>query len=270
MDLNMKIISLMNNKGGCGKTTIASNLAIGLVNKDKKVLLIDLDGLCCINYIFNKSKSQTQNTNIFNFLSQRLNLSDCIVRLENNLDYLPASEKLQQFDIEQHLNNLKGNFIEFFNWLKHNSNYDYVVIDSAPQMSNLNKLIVESSDLIIVPFEIEQTNLFSLISTMQFINTINPACKQLMVPNKCRIDNLTKELKLNKIDKEIYDQAINTILSNCSNAILSNASIPNSSQFRNCIAKYNLPLLAISSNSKIYEKPKKCINDLINVIFDLK
>lgn len=266
----MKIISLMNNKGGCGKTTIASNLAISLVNQNKKVLLIDLDGLCCINYIFNKSKNQTSNTNIFNFLSQKLNLSDCIIKLENNLDYLPASEKLQQFDLEQHLNNLKGNFIEFFNWLKNYSDYDYVVIDSAPQMSNLNKLIIESSDLIIVPFEIEQTNLFSLISTIQFINNINSSCKQLMLPNKCRIDNLTGELKLNKIDKEIYDQAINTILSNCSNVILSDAKIINSSQFKNSIAKYNLPLLAINSNSKIYEKAKKCINNLMNVILNVR
>lgn len=266
----MKIISLMNNKGGCGKTTIVSNLSISLVNNNKKTLLIDLDGLCCINYIFNKSKIQTQDINIFNFLSKKLNLSDCLIKLEKNLDYLPASEKLQQFDVEQHLNNLKSNFVEFFNWLKNYSDYDYVVIDSAPQMSNLNKLIIELSDLIIVPFEIEQTNLFSLISTIQFINSKNSNCKILMLPNKCRIDNLSGELKLNKIDREIYDQAINTILSNCKNAMLSDTKIINSSQFKNSIAKYNLPLLAINSSSKIYEKAKKCIINLTNVILNMK
>ncbi len=264
----MKIISLMNNKGGCGKTTIASNLAINLVNNNKNVLLIDLDGLCCINYIFNKSKYQTQDINIFSFLSKKLDLSKCIIKLENNLDYLSASDKLQQFDIEQHLNNLKSNFIEFFNWLKNHSDYDYVVVDSAPQMSNLNKLIVSLSDLIIIPFEIEQTNLFSLINTCEFINSNNQNCKQLLVPNKCRINNLTGDLKLNRIDKEIYDQAINTILDNCKNTILSNAKIINSTQFRNCIAKYNLPLLAINSNSKIYEKAKKCINDLTSLVIN--
>ncbi|MDE5617656.1 MAG: ParA family protein [Ureaplasma sp.] len=265
-----KIISSVNNKGGCGKTTIASNLAIDLVNNNKKVLLIDLDGLCCINYIFNKSKNQIQDINIFSFLSKKLDLYKCIIKLEDKLDYLPASDKLQQFDIEQHHNNLKTNFIEFFNWLKNSSEYDYIVIDSSPQMSNLNKLIIELSDLVVVPFEIEQTNLFSLISTIQFISSKNQICKILMLPNKCRIDNLTGELKLNKIDKEIYDQATNTILANCKNAILSDAKIINSSQFKNSIAKYNLPLLAINSNSKIYKKAKKCINNLTNLILNLE
>ena len=57
------------------------------------------------------------------------------------------------------------------------------------------------------------------------------------------------------------------ILNNCETSRLVNTKIINSSEFKNSIAKYNSPLLTIKSNSKIYEKPKKCINDLIDIIF---
>lgn len=55
----MKLITLTTNKGGSGKTTIATNLAIALALKNKKTILVDLDGLCSVNFEFGQSYQDT-------------------------------------------------------------------------------------------------------------------------------------------------------------------------------------------------------------------
>ena len=265
-----KIIACMNNKGGCGKTTLAVNLACELSKQNQKVLLIDLDGLCCVNYVFNKSKQKTANQNILQFLKNKIKLTDVIIEFNNNLSFIAADQDLQKFDNIQFFNEVKEHLIQFLDWLKNKSMYDFIIIDSAPQMSDLNALITKYANLVVIPFEVEQTNLFSLISTIEFLESNNKVITKLLVPNKVKLDKETNKLKLNKTSTNFYKQLVSSIENNCNNAIVSQNPIIFSNQFKNCIFKYDLPITAIPSQSKIYEKPKKCFTNLAIEIANIK
>ncbi len=266
----MNLITLTTNKGGSGKTTIATNLAIALALKNKKTILVDLDGLCSVNFEFGQSYQDTEGFTIFDVLNESKKLEDCLVHLNKNLDILLADPNLRHWDelIKEDVR-LEAKLKQLLNKLK--QNYDYAIIDTPPQMSHINYLAIEVSNLLVIPFELEQINAYSVFATLAEINSLSVGADttKLLVANKVRLDWDTKELKLNKAQKQLYDNLMHSIEKSDPKALISSAKVINSSQFNQCLIKYNLPLMAIKSNSKVYAKAKQCLDDLANVIINL-
>lgn len=266
-----KIITITTNKGGSGKTTIATNLACSLAILNKKVILIDLDGLCAINFEFGKTYNDVKNHTILDVLNENNKLENCVLKIHNNLDLLVSDPNLKEWDKLIIQNNLlESRLNQLLNWLK--KQYNYVIIDTPPQMSNINYLAIKLSDLLIIPFELDQINIFSTFATLSEINNLSD-CKnkfKLMIPNKVKIDNTTCDLKLNKHQNKLYEMFINTLENNDTTTIISQSKIINSSLFNQSILKYNLPVMAINSNSKIYNKIKKCFENLAFEIMNIK
>jgi chromosome partitioning protein len=164
----MRIISIMNQKGGCGKTTTAINLSAFLADSNKKVLLVDLD-------------PQGHSTEAFNFKENRVELElydvftklvklDAVIKPQvyPRLDLAPTTIRLSA--IEQYLSGTIGREVQLRHHINSlDSTYDYIIIDSPPQLGLLAINALFTSTDVIVPIE---TSSFSLQGVDRFLSTL--------------------------------------------------------------------------------------------------
>jgi len=146
-------ILVCNSKGGVGKTTVAVNTADLLSEKGYKVLLVDTDaqGHCSIS--LGKSPLKFYNT-IFELLTGEAKIKETIYSLYENLDLLPAN--LNLFDIEEVLTARKT-VTPYFTLKKSLQTvadyYDYIIIDSPPNLGLMVYNSIIASDFVIVPVD---------------------------------------------------------------------------------------------------------------------
>lgn len=164
-----KIISLVNQKGGVGKTTTAINLATYLAANGKNVLLVDLDpqsnassGLGIDVYNIEK--------NLYHSLVLDEDPKKVIMKTNTfGHDIIPASQDLAGAAIE--LIDVENREYRLYSVLRKVRNeYDYIVIDSPPSLGLLTINGLVASDEVIIPV---QTEYFALEGLGQLLNTID-------------------------------------------------------------------------------------------------
>lgn len=164
----MKIISICNQKGGCGKTTTTVNLGAALVQKGKRVLIIDND------YQANLTISvgiTPNNISLFNCFKKELQLKDAITTIPTleNLDIIPSN--LDSSNADHALIDINNNKMLLKELLdKANLNYDYILIDCSPSLTTtvINALV--ASDSILIPLEPSLFNLQGIGYLVKIIN----------------------------------------------------------------------------------------------------
>lgn len=146
----MRSISIINQKGGIGKTTTAINLSACLAELGQRVLLIDMDSQANASIGLNVDPEDLDKTVYDLFMDEKTRVSDVLCRtMIDNLDLLPAHMDLAGCEVL-----LAGNASRPYilrNALKEiNGNYDFVLIDCPPSLGvlSLNSLLA-SSDIII-------------------------------------------------------------------------------------------------------------------------
>ena len=169
-----KIISLVNQKGGVGKTTTSINLSASLAVLGKKVLLIDLDPQGNATTGIGISKGDIDKS-IYDVLIDKCQITEAIVRTKyKRLDVLPATINLAGIDIEffekskQEPTFSKGSQLKI-KLDQINSNYDYIIIDCPPSLGLLTTNALVSSNSVIIPVQCE---FFALEGITQLLNTI--------------------------------------------------------------------------------------------------
>ena len=160
-----KIIALMNQKGGVGKTTMAFNMAHALAKQGNKVLCIDMDPQYNFSSLFGYD-ANTHEKNIFHLLVNSVKelralhsgafLSEVLIKSTKNkkIDLLPSGQELSGFELTVASMNaprqlVLKRFIEK-NDLKHI--YDYIVIDGPPTLGLLVVNILCAVDGVLFPF----------------------------------------------------------------------------------------------------------------------
>ena len=205
-----KIISVINQKGGVGKTTTVINLAAGLSQNNKKILVIDLDpqgnattGLGLLNI------SQSSNS-IYEVLSGSKKINDVISKTKfSNLDIITSNVDLSGLEVEtaddgRRAYILKEKLAAYLNDSR--GNYDYVLIDCPPSLSLLTVMALVASHSLLVPL---QTEFFALEGITQLIKTIE-RIKVGLNPNLAiRGILLTMFDKRNKLSSEVELEARN-------------------------------------------------------------
>ena len=176
-----KIISLVNQKGGVGKTTTSINLAASLGLLDKKVLLVDIDPQGNATTGVGVEKG-TLVASINEALINKKAPSEVIVKTKfKNLDIMPASINLAVLDME--LNNMqkedptlvKGAQLKrVLDEVK--DNYDYILIDCPPSLGTITTNALTASNSVMIPVQCE---FFALEGIMQLLNTIQVARKKV-------------------------------------------------------------------------------------------
>lgn len=177
----MKTIALANFKGGVGKTTTAINLAAGVKNKGKKVLLIDIDPQT--NLTQSLGLKEEVEKSVYTLLhktaaGEKAKLSDFIVKT-SGLELLPASLDLANSELE--LSSVFGRERILSQTLKSLSGYDYVFIDCPPSIGLLTINALVASDYIIMPLQAEFLPLQGVRSFLKHFKMVNQLNKKLEI-----------------------------------------------------------------------------------------
>jgi chromosome partitioning protein len=167
----MRIISIMNQKGGCGKTTTAINLSAYLAEFGKKVLLIDLDPQGHSTAGFNIKENMIE-IGLFDVFTKQASLEDIIkLQVYNGLDLAPTTVRLSAIEqylsgtfererqLRYHIEKLKTPFI-----------YDFIIIDCPPHLGLLVFNALMASTEVVVPIE---PSSFSLQGIDKLLETID-------------------------------------------------------------------------------------------------
>ena len=163
----MKIIAIANQKGGCGKTTTAINLAACLGKKEKRVLLLDLDPQGHSSLGFGVYQEDARD--LYDVFTGEVKLENIILpNVFSGVDVVPATLTLAAAEhlpvrpdqrdrqLETHLTPLRHR-------------YDYAVIDCPPSMGLLTLNALTVSDLVLIPIEMSQFGLHGIDQMYQTI-----------------------------------------------------------------------------------------------------
>lgn len=176
-----KIISMVNQKGGVGKTTTSINLSACLGYLGKKTLLIDLDpqGNASTGVGINKGDNKYS---IYDVFTDKISINDSVIVTKyDGLDIIPATINLAGIDIELlNRSNREPGFIKTSQLKRYMSkirdNYDYIIIDCPPSLGILTTNALTASDSVIIPVQCE---FFALEGITQLLNTIMLVQKNL-------------------------------------------------------------------------------------------
>lgn len=176
----MKILSVVNQKGGVGKTTTSVNLAIGLANKGHKVLAIDLDAQGSMSISLGITNPDDLDDTITSILSKIINDEDiseneCIQTHEENIHFIPANIDLLAVEMNLlHTINRESILKKYIkNFASH---YDYIIIDCSPSLGMLTINALACSDEIIIPL---QAHYLSIKGMEQLLKTVYKVKKEI-------------------------------------------------------------------------------------------
>ena len=174
----MRTVAIVNQKGGCGKTTVSINLASALADLGKKVLLVDMDpqSHCAVGLAVPEEQIEQS---IYDVLISRsrnepMRLTEILWQIGERLELAPASIDLSAFeqqmagipDRESCLKSVLGDI---------DGEYDFVVVDCPPAVSLLTFNALRAATDVLVPVE---TGYFALHGLSKQLETLSILCKR--------------------------------------------------------------------------------------------
>ncbi|MFA5145917.1 MAG: AAA family ATPase [Candidatus Omnitrophota bacterium] len=214
----MTTIAIANQKGGCGKTTTAINLASAFAEAGKRVLLIDLDpqshasfGLGVTNQLLDKS--------VYNVLTdnqdKKCAIEQCVMNVSKNLDIVPSNILLST--LEQELKDKEDAVSRLYQVISSSTlKYDYVVIDCPPSLGFLTFNALRAAALVLVPIDMSAFSLMGVGKLLGMLELIKVKIHHAPAVNAVAtlFDRRTKysQTMLDEIRAFFRDQMLNTVI----------------------------------------------------------
>jgi chromosome partitioning protein len=218
------VISVINHKGGVGKTTCTVNLGASLALQGNSVLLIDLDAQMNLTHCFIGLPEEDSQC-ISDCILNKVAIEDIVLETKTkNLFLAPAGESMMDLDIRLQAELGREQLLKAA-LKKARKEYDYILIDNPPHISLTTINSLAASDYFFVPVSAEylpMVGIKSLLTTVTQVKGINPSLKNLgflltMVDKREGISaDIEKVLRTN-FKNEVFNSTIriNTKLKSC-------------------------------------------------------
>jgi len=200
-----RVIAVVNQKGGVGKTTTSVNLAAALGRLGKKILLIDLDPQGNATVSVGVDKDQLENS-IFEVLVGEVKPKEAIIQVEKAcLDLLPANGNLTAAEVALLEEDMGPKRLRKA-LKKTRSQYDAILIDCPPTLNMLTLNALTAADGIIVPVQCEYFALEGLSALMGTVDTI-----QDQLNPSLHVDGLLRTMhdRRNNLANDVSNELVN-------------------------------------------------------------
>ncbi len=181
----MKVISIANQKGGCGKTTVAINLSACLSAYGKRTLLVDMDpqGHCALGLAVPEDQIELSIYDALTASEERpLELNRIVWQIGKNFDLAPSGLELAAF--EQQFAGVPGREMRLTEVLeKVQDLYDYCIIDCPPSVGLLTFNALRASQGVIVPVETGYFSLHGLGRQLETLDLLKKQCGHELAVN---------------------------------------------------------------------------------------
>lgn len=186
------VIVAHTSKGGTGKSSVATNMAVGLAMQGWRVCLIDGDPASSgATELLEQQDDERNLLTLRELLHGKASPKEAYVRIYDNavLDFLPADSEMGRLEIE--LVSMVGREFMFAEHLLKNQDfykqYDFIICDTGPNTSLLNFNFMTAANLILAPMMLDGMGLKAMKSLQNNLNDIQRLTKKappvMMVPN---------------------------------------------------------------------------------------
>lgn len=184
-----KIIAVVNQKGGTGKTTTTENLGIGIANEGKRVLLVDMDPQASLTISLGNPQPDKISPSISDILGKVLqdsldNPREGIISHEEGIDLVPSNIELSGLEVSL-VNAMSRETIlkQYLESVK--KDYDYILLDCMPSLGMLTINALAASDSVLIPVQAQYLSAKGLEQLLQTVSKV-----QRQINPKIRIDGI--------------------------------------------------------------------------------
>ncbi len=171
-----EIITILNQKGGCGKTTTAVNLSAALATLDKTVLVIDMDPQGNATTSLGIQKSEIENT-LYTLLTGKCTFQEVVLETEiPNLYVIPSNISLSGAEIELS-KEIGYPYILNEKLAEYELGFDYIFIDAPPSLGILTLNALVATDSVIIPIQSEFYALEGMADLLETIKLVESRLK---------------------------------------------------------------------------------------------
>jgi chromosome partitioning protein len=175
----MRVIALMNQKGGVGKTTTTVNLGAALAELGKRVCLIDLDPQAHLTINYGVEPS-AEVCSLYNMLVEGASFLEALFKIDENIALVPSSIDLAAAEVE--LVSVLGRETLLKKRLETaQHDFDFILLDCPPSLGLLTLNALAVADEVIIPMQphfLALQGVAKLLETVQLVNKrINPKLK---------------------------------------------------------------------------------------------
>lgn len=174
----VRVIALMNQKGGVGKTTTTVNLAAAIVQQGRKVLIIDLDpqAHATLHVGVEDNESPDSAPTVYDLLlDEDIDITDCIRTVDDNLEIIPAETDLAA--VETELSGQAGRNQRLANAIaRSSSDHEFILLDCPPALGLLTLNALAASQEVIIPM---QAHFLALQGVSKLLETVGIVREQI-------------------------------------------------------------------------------------------
>ena len=175
-----RVISIVNQKGGVGKTAVASNLGVGIALNGNRVLLIDADSQGNLTSSMGVDNADEMEHTLATFLEKEINedpveTGEYIMGNKEGLDLVPCDIRLAGMDyMIMNAMNREHLLEAFISGVR--DRYDYILIDCSPSLNLMTINVLTAADAAIIPVE---ASYLSMAGLQQLLSSIGSTKRKL-------------------------------------------------------------------------------------------
>jgi len=235
----MRTIAVINQKGGCGKTTVSINLAAALAHKGFRTLLIDMDpqSHCAVGLAVPQEQVEKNSYDLLISTrgANKVELRHVAWQISQNFDLIPAGIELAALESQLAGQERREDCLREV-LAPHADQYDFVIVDCPPGVGLLTFNALRAADEVVIPVETGYFALHGLARELETLEVLRQQCRQ-----EIGIHVLASMYDVRtKLAREVY----NELRKNYSNTMLSatinfNTKLKEASSFGQPITEYD-------------------------------